>query len=106
MAPGVLYLVAPAPPRAPSPQALGVGKTLLGVDAVRDRGLVGADLSERQILELVEAAGDASVRVVVTVIGGQGHIFGRGNQQLSAEVIGGWVRRTSSSWPARRSCCR
>jgi len=45
-------------------------------------------LSERQILELVAAAGDAAVRVVVTVIGGQGHIFGRGNQQLSAEVIG------------------
>lgn len=93
MAPGIVYLLGPGTTTRAVAEALGVGKTLLGVDAVRDRRLVGADLGERRILELVEAAGAAAVRIVVTVIGGQGHIFGRGNQQLSAEVI----RRVSRS---------
>ena len=88
MAPGAVYLLGPGTTTRAVAEALGVGKTLLGVDAVRDRRLIASDLSERHILELVEAAADASLCVVVTVIGGQGHIFGRGNQQLSAEVIG------------------
>ena len=88
MVPGVVYLLGPGTTTRAVAEALGVGKTLLGVDAVRDRRLIASDLSERHILELVEAAADASLCVVVTVIGGQGHIFGRGNQQLSAEVIG------------------
>jgi predicted polyphosphate/ATP-dependent NAD kinase len=87
MAPEVVYLLGPGTTTRAVAEALGVEKTLLGVDAVRDRRLIGADLSERQILEIVEAASGAGVRIVVTVIGGQGHIFGRGNQQLSAEVI-------------------
>jgi len=86
MAPGIVYLLGPGTTTRAVAEALGIGKTLLGVDAVRDRRLIGADLSERQILELARAAG-AALRIVVTVIGGQGHIFGRGNQQLSAEVI-------------------
>jgi predicted polyphosphate/ATP-dependent NAD kinase len=87
MTPGAVYLLGPGTTTRAIAVALGVEKTLLGVDAVRDRRLIGADLSERQILELVEKATGQSVRIVVTVIGGQGHIFGRGNQQLSAEVI-------------------
>jgi predicted polyphosphate/ATP-dependent NAD kinase len=87
MAPEVVYLLGPGTTTRAVAEALGVEKTLLGVDAVRDRRLIGADLSERQILKIVEAASGAGVRIVVTVIGGQGHIFGRGNQQLSAEVI-------------------
>ena len=114
MAPGVVYLLGPGTTTRSVAAALGVEKTLLGVDAVRDRCLIGADLNERQILEMIAAAsapappspaagrrGDpaasaapdaaeaplAAVRIVVTVIGGQGHIFGRGNQQLSAAVV-------------------
>ena len=91
MAPGVVYLLGPGTTTRSVAEALGVEKTLLGVDAVRDRRLIGADLNERQILEMIAAdaptAPRAAVRIVVTVIGGQGYIFGRGNQQLSAAVV-------------------
>ena len=63
---------------------LGLEKTLLGVDVIRaGRGEL-ADADERSLLELLEVQ-DAGI--VVTPVGGQGFLFGRGNQQLSARVI-------------------
>jgi predicted polyphosphate/ATP-dependent NAD kinase len=63
---------------------LDVRGTLLGVDAVQAGALVGSDLNEAQLLELLE---QRPAMLVVAVVGGQGYVFGRGNQQLSAEVI-------------------
>ncbi|MFX0171467.1 MAG: ATP-NAD kinase family protein [Candidatus Hodarchaeota archaeon] len=62
-------------------------KTLLGIDAVQNLNLIGKDLGESEILFLLENRKNESIRIVVTIIGGQGFIFGRGNQQLSADVI-------------------
>ena len=64
---------------------LGLDKTLLGVDAVCDGALAGRDLTEAGLLRLLDAHAEA--HIVVTVIGGQGHVFGRGNQQISPTVI-------------------
>lgn len=63
-----------------------------GVHAVLDGTLVGEDLSEREILELLGRHPNSEL--VVGVIGGQGYLFGRGNQQLSAAVIDriGWEK--------------
>jgi len=63
---------------------LGIRKTLLGVDVIRRGACVIADADERALLELLagEEAG-----IVVTPVGGQGFLFGRGNQQLSAAVL-------------------
>jgi predicted polyphosphate/ATP-dependent NAD kinase len=58
--------------------------TLLGIDAAEDGRVAGLDLGETQLLELL---GDRSARIVVSVVGGQGYVLGRGNQQLSPEVI-------------------
>lgn len=58
--------------------------TLLGVDVVESGALVGADLNEAQLLELLDGR---RATLVVAVVGGQGYIFGRGNQQLSPKVI-------------------
>ena len=63
---------------------LGLENTLLGVDVVRNRQLVSRDVAESQLMELIDGH---QATIVVTVIGGQGHLFGRGNQQLSPRVI-------------------
>ncbi|MDP6603654.1 MAG: ATP-NAD kinase family protein [Rhodospirillales bacterium] len=80
----VLYIIGPGTTTRHITDALGIGGTLLGVDAVRDRKLIGADLNESQLLALVDGV---PAKIVVTVIGGQGYVFGRGNQQISASVI-------------------
>jgi predicted polyphosphate/ATP-dependent NAD kinase len=66
-------------------EEMGLDNTLLGVDVVQDQTLIASDVSEQQLLELIKQ--HDSVKLVVTLIGGQGHVFGRGNQQLSPEVI-------------------
>lgn len=80
-----LYLIGPGSTPSGIMDELGLDNTLLGVDAVFDRRQLGKDLSENQLLALLAQYPEASI--VVTAIGGQGHVFGRGNQQLSAEVI-------------------
>lgn len=84
--PQTLYLVGPGSTTAALLEELGLPATLLGVDVLRDGAVLAADADEQTLLELLAAhAGPA--RIVVTAIGGQGHIFGRGNQQLSPRVI-------------------
>jgi predicted polyphosphate/ATP-dependent NAD kinase len=86
MEPGRLYLVGPGSTTAAIMQELGLPNTLLGVDAVLDRELVATDADEHTLLELLSNhRGCASI--LVTIIGGQGHVFGRGNQQFSPAVI-------------------
>ncbi|HAT41920.1 MAG TPA: ATP-NAD kinase [Rheinheimera sp.] len=63
---------------------LGLPNTLLGVDVVENGEVIAADVTAAQLLELVT---DHPSKLVITLIGGQGHIFGRGNQQLSPAVI-------------------
>ncbi|MFD6698526.1 MULTISPECIES: ATP-NAD kinase family protein [unclassified Microbacterium] len=84
MRPGVRYLLGPGGTTARIAAELGVAKTPLGVDVVLDGRLVAAGADEHRLLEEA-AAGPA--QAVVTVIGGQGFLLGRGNQQLSARVI-------------------
>lgn len=66
-------------------QAMGLEGTLLGVDVLRHGKLILRDATERQLWDLL--AEGYSWRILVTAIGGQGHILGRGNQQLSPRVI-------------------
>ena len=63
---------------------LGLDNTLLGVDVIENGELVASDCTAQQLLELTQ---DVDTRLVITVIGGQGHIIGRGNQQLSSELL-------------------
>lgn len=65
-------------------EELGLENTLLGVDLIQDKALVARDLTAKQLLELTQ---DKPTKLIITLIGGQGHILGRGNQQLSPELI-------------------
>lgn len=75
-------------------EELGIENTLLGVDLVKDQSLIASDVTEPQLWKLLEeqlanktSDNQNNVKLVITLIGGQGHIFGRGNQQLSPRVI-------------------
>ncbi|MCG7542999.1 ATP-NAD kinase family protein [Pseudoalteromonas sp. MM17-2] len=65
-------------------EEMGLENTLLGVDLVQDQALIGQDMTAQQLLSAVE---QAPTKLVITLIGGQGHLFGRGNQQLSPALI-------------------
>jgi predicted polyphosphate/ATP-dependent NAD kinase len=84
MEPGRAYVLGPGTTVRAVAERLGVPKTLVGVDVVRDGTLVAADVTERDLLGLVPGG---PVSVVVTPIGGQGFVFGRGNQQIGPEVV-------------------
>jgi predicted polyphosphate/ATP-dependent NAD kinase len=82
---GTLYIVGAGTTTEAIARRLGVKKTLLGVDAVRDRRLVAADCDEKTLLALAEKYPDT--RVIISPIGAQGFILGRGNQQISARLV-------------------
>ncbi|WJG08303.1 ATP-NAD kinase family protein [Aliiglaciecola sp. LCG003] len=63
---------------------LGLENTLLGVDLVLNQQLLHKDATAEQVLSHVQ---QYPSKLVITLIGGQGHLFGRGNQQLSPAVI-------------------
>ena len=81
---GWLYVIGPGTTTRAITSRLGLDKTLIGVDVVAEGKLVAADVNESQLLELLEGR---KAKIVVTPIGGQGYIFGRGNQQISPQVI-------------------
>ncbi len=85
MDPEVLYLLGPGTTLRAIADELGLAKTLLGVDAAHAGELVGEDVNEHDILSLFEHY--ARRNIIVTPIGGNGFIFGRGSKQLTPTVI-------------------
>jgi predicted polyphosphate/ATP-dependent NAD kinase len=79
-----LYVLGPGSTVRAVARRLGVEKTLLGVDVVQGGKLIASDVGEAQMLELLR---QDRAKIVVTPIGGQGYIFGRGNQQISPRII-------------------
>ncbi len=82
---GGAYILGAGTTTARIAEKLGVEKTLLGVDVVQKGELLIKDASEREILALLER--EKSVKVIVSPIGAQGFILGRGSQQISAAVL-------------------
>ena len=85
MEPDVLYILGAGTTVGKIAEEMGFEKTLLGVDAYFNGKIIGKDLDERSLLKLLDEHEKA--KIIVSPIGAQGFIFGRGNQQISAEVI-------------------
>ncbi|WP_254543812.1 ATP-NAD kinase family protein [Halomarina pelagica] len=81
--PGTTYVFGPGSTVGAIERELGFEGSPLGVDVWRDGEVLVRDGGEREILD---ALSERNV-VVVSPIGGQGFVFGRGNQQLSPAVL-------------------
>jgi predicted polyphosphate/ATP-dependent NAD kinase len=81
--PETTYILGPGSTLGAIKSALGFEGSPLGVDVWRDGEVLATDASEAEILD---ALGETNT-IIVSPIGGQGFIFGRGNPQLSPAVI-------------------
>jgi predicted polyphosphate/ATP-dependent NAD kinase len=82
--PDAIYIIGPGTTTRTIGDLLDAKKTLLGVDLFLNKKLMAKDVNEKQILEATDGK---PAQIIVTPIGGQGFIFGRGNQQISPKVI-------------------
>lgn len=85
MVDGSAYILGAGTTTARIAERQGIEKTLLGVDVIKDGELLLRDASERELLDLLRREGKA--KVIVSPIGAQGFLLGRGNQQISAKVM-------------------
>jgi predicted polyphosphate/ATP-dependent NAD kinase len=86
MDPNTLYIIGPGSTTAAVMAQLGLANTLLGFDAIASSALQGSDLNAEQLATLI-ADHSGPIKAIITAIGGQGHILGRGNQQLTPALI-------------------
>jgi predicted polyphosphate/ATP-dependent NAD kinase len=84
MQPGWRYILGPGTTTRLIAGRLGFPKTLIGVDVYTLAGPLALDAGESELIALVE---NQPAKIIVTPIGGQGFLFGRGNQQISPRVI-------------------
>jgi len=84
-----LYILGPGTTTRAITNWLKLPKTLLGVDLILNKVIIGMDVGEQDILRQIDyyCSQGKQASIVVTPIGGQGFVFGRGNQQISSQVI-------------------
>ncbi len=80
-----LYIIGAGTTTAKIAEMMHQEKTLLGIDAYYGGKRIAEDMDEKRILEILDKY--EKVKLVVTPIGSQGFVFGRGNQQISEKVL-------------------
>ncbi|MHA1239882.1 MAG: ATP-NAD kinase family protein [Promethearchaeota archaeon] len=82
---GTLFILGPGTTVKSITDQLNMVKSLLGVDAIYNKSLIGKDLNENGIIELLNKY--QKVKIIITPIGGQGFVFGRGNKQFTPKIL-------------------
>jgi predicted polyphosphate/ATP-dependent NAD kinase len=85
MIPDVFYILGAGTTTESIAYEIGVNKTLLGVDVIKNGKTVAMDISEKTLWALLEHGHEA--KIILSPIGAQGFILGRGNQQISARIV-------------------
>lgn len=80
----IYYLIGPGSTTKVIMEVLGLENTLIGIDLILNKSLVQNDLTESDILSVLNLG---RVNLIITPTGGQGYLLGRGNQQISFNVI-------------------
>lgn len=80
----VYYLIGPGTTTKAITDILHQKKTVLGVDLLLNNKIISFDLNEQQILNSIEGK---NAKIVISLIGRQGFIFGRGNLQFSPNIL-------------------
>jgi len=83
--PDTLYLIGAGTTAKKILELYNLSGTLLGIDAIYNRELIGKDLNEKRILELIKIYSNR--KIILSPIGNQGFILGRGNLQISERVL-------------------
>ncbi len=78
------YVIGPGTTTRAVMENMGLPNTLLGVDVIFNKQVVTLDVTEKQLISIIEGK---KCKLIITPIGGQGYLLGRGNQQISPSVI-------------------
>ncbi|MBY9005679.1 MAG: ATP-NAD kinase family protein [Candidatus Lokiarchaeota archaeon] len=80
----IYYLLGPGTTIKAITDLLNQEKSLLGVDLLLNNKIIAFDLNEKDILEFINKK---PMKIIVSPIGRQGFLFGRGNLQFSSNII-------------------
>lgn len=80
----VYYLLGPGTTMKAITDNLNQNKTILGIDLLLNKKVIAQDLNERQILKYIK---NKNAKIIVSIIGRQGFLFGRGNLQFTPHVL-------------------
>lgn len=79
----VIYIVGGGSTTWQIKKALGIDGSFLGIDVIKGGKLLYKDAGEREIKKFLKG----KAKIIVSPLGKQGFIFGRGNQPISPEII-------------------
>jgi len=80
----VYYLLGPGTTIKAITDHLNQKKSLLGIDILLNKKIIAQDLNERQILDFIDKK---KAKIITSLTGHQGFLFGRGNLQFSSKVL-------------------